>query len=194
VGWIDLHRAIRSRSDGCGVVGIFDCSGTGGGVMNDEQFFGWLRRQGKPESKALPSWQYGNPENFTALGQGKGVTVERISETEQADVMLMEWYRWSKAYRPNLGAQRIAPYCRQSVSSKQYEEASDLTHDRVYQNEMHAVEYCVDALAVPLQQAIGSEMRNREVKAKVWRDPGNASYREALEAVVPVMRKRGLFD
>lgn len=120
--------------------------------------------------------------------------MDRMSDKEQADTLLLEWFRWAKQWRPNLGAPRIAPYCRQSESSKQYDDAADLTHDRVYQKEMENVEWCVDALAVPLQQAIGTEMRNREVNAKVWRNPANRSYSEALEAIVPVMKKRGLFD
>lgn len=120
--------------------------------------------------------------------------MDRQSDREKADTLLIEWYRWTKAYRPNLGAPKIAPYCKQATSSKQYEEAYDLTHDRVYQNEMKAVDFCVDAIEVSMQQAIGTEMRNREVSAKVWRSPSNRTYEEALAAILPVMRKRGLFD
>jgi len=120
--------------------------------------------------------------------------MDRQSDREKADALLIEWYRWSKAYRPALGAPRIAPYCRESTTSKQYDSASDLSHDRVYQNEMKAVDYCMDAIAVDMQQAIGTEMRNREARAKVWRSPSQASFSAALDAVMAVMRKRGLFD
>lgn len=120
--------------------------------------------------------------------------MERLSDTEIADGLLIEWHRWTAMYRPALGVPRVAPYCQQSVTSKQYDDPADLVHDKVYQNEMKAVDYCVCAIAVPMQQAIGTEMRNREAKHKVWRDPGGATYAEALAAILPVMRKRGLFD
>jgi hypothetical protein len=45
-----------------------------------------------------------------------------------------------------------------------------------------------------MQQAIGTEMRNRDVRAKIWRDTGNRQYADALALVMVVMRKRGLFD
>jgi hypothetical protein len=101
--------------------------------------------------------------------------VDRQTDREIAESLLMDWYRWSAAYRPKLGAPRVAPYCQQSVSSKQYDDPAD-------------------AIEVPMQQAIGCEMRNREVNARVWRCPGATSYAVALDAVMGVMRKRGLFD
>lgn len=146
------------------------------------------------KSRAQPQHMYRNPEMNAKLGGRKEVEVDRQSDKEKADTLLIEWYRWSKLWRPKLGAPRISPYSRQSVSSKQYDDPADLTHDKVYQKEMEAVEYCVDALPVPLQQAIGTEMRNREVNAKVWRNPANRSFEDALQAILPVMRKRGLFD
>lgn len=120
--------------------------------------------------------------------------MDRQTDREIADSLLMEWYRWSAMYRPNLGAPRIAPYCQQSTTSKQYDDPADLVHDKVYQVQMHAVDFCIDAIEVPMQQSIGMEMRNREANAKVWRCPGATSFAVALDAVVPVMRKRGLFD
>jgi len=162
--------------------------------MNDEQFFAWLRRQGKEQSQALERWKYQDPAKHVKFGKQQGVPMDRQSDKEKADTLLIEWYRWSKQWRPNLGAPKIAPYCKQSQTSKQYDDTADLTNDRVYQNEMKAVDYCLDAIEVSMQQAIGTEMRNREVNARVWRSPSNRSYAQALEAIMPVMRKRGLFD
>lgn len=120
--------------------------------------------------------------------------MDRQSNLEIAESLLMDWFHWSDRYRPKLGAPRVAPYCQRSVSSKQYDDPADLSHDRVYQAQMQAVDFCVDAIEVPMQQAIGCEMRNREAKAKVWRCPGATSYTVALDAVMAVMKKRGLFD
>lgn len=120
--------------------------------------------------------------------------MERQSDREIADSLLVEWFLWSRVWRPKLGAPRVAPYCQQSTTSKQYDDPADLSHDKVYQNEMKAVDFCIDAVDVAIGQAIGTEMRNRLVKVKVWRDGGGQSYSVALDTIMPVMRKKGLFD
>jgi hypothetical protein len=152
------------------------------------------RAKQKPEkSRALPQYAYRNPErNASFKKRDKGEAMDRLSDREVADSLLIEWHRWSARYRPNLGAPRIAPYCKQSTSSRQYDE--DAAYDRIYHGQMEAVDFCIDAIEVAMQQAIGAEMRNREAKAKVWRSPSNRTYTEALDAILPVMRKRGLFD
>jgi hypothetical protein len=167
-----------------------------------------LRRQNKPPSRAREARYYGDParvvefeserrrrEQARKIGQLKGGAMQRLSNREIADNLLMEWFRWCKLWRPNLGAPRVVPYCQQFTTSKQYDDPIDLAHDKVYQNQMHAVDFCIDAIAVPMQQAIGQEMRNREAKAKVWRvGTGKVRYEVALDAILPIMRKRGLFD
>lgn len=120
--------------------------------------------------------------------------MDRQTDREIAESLLMDWYRWSAAYRPKLGAPRVAPYCKESQTSKQYDDPEDLIHDRVYQAQMEAVDFCVDAIEVPMQQAIGIELKNREVGRSVWRCERATSYGVALDAVMVVMRKRGLFD
>lgn len=120
--------------------------------------------------------------------------MERQTDKEIADNLLMEWHLWTDGYRIKLGMPRVAPYCKDSRTSKQYDDPADLTHDKVYQTEMKAVEFCVDSLIPALSAAIGTEMRNREVNAKVWRDPAGKTFAEALEAIMPIMKKKGLFD
>ncbi len=113
------------------------------------------------------------------------------SEREQAEQLLMEWYQWAKRWRPFLGMPRVSAYCRESRTSRQYEdEAGD---DRVYANEMRAVQWCVNELPYSMQQAIGTEMRNREVGVRVWRNMAEASYEEALTVVMLKFRVRQLF-
>lgn len=160
---------------------------------NYAAYFAGGRLSGQP-SNAVESWKYRDPQEWVEYGKREEAQVDRQSDREKADTLLIEWFRWSKVWRPNLGAPRIAPYCKQSQSSKKYDDTTDLNNDRVYQNEMKAVDFCVDAIEVSMQQAIGNEMRNREVRAKVWRSPANRTYEEALSAILPVMRKRGLFD
>jgi hypothetical protein len=162
--------------------------------MTEDEFQAWLRRQDKPPTRALPQSRYRDPATQNFSMRRKGADMDRQSDREKADSLLIEHHRWSAAYRPNLGAPKISPYCRESMTSKQYDDPADLTHDKVYQNEMKAVDYCLDTLPVPMQQAIGTEMRNRVATARVWRSPSNVSFAAALDAVIPVMRKRGLFD
>jgi hypothetical protein len=53
-----------------------------------------------------------------------------------------------------------------------------------------------DGLSVllPMQQATGIERKNRETTAKVLQRKGASSFSAAMDAIVPMMRKRGLFD
>lgn len=121
--------------------------------------------------------------------------MDRGREAEEialADQLLVDWYEWSRAWRPQLGAPRCAPECRQARTSRQYDDTSDLARESADRLDMEAVEYCVDAISFPYQNAIGIEMKNRQVKAKVWRSTQGKTYAEALEVIIPVMRKKNL--
>lgn len=113
-------------------------------------------------------------------------------DKELAVLLLQEWHDWCRTYRPNLGAPRLAPYCRQFQSSRQYD--SDAAYIGLHVKKCESVDWCVDTLAVPMQQAIGAEMRNRQVKVKVWKMPAGVTFADALEVLIPRMRERGLLD
>lgn len=110
-----------------------------------------------------------------------------------ADELLQEWHAWSAAYRPALGMPGCSPASRQAQSSKQWQSAYEICDESVRRNEMENIEWCVDAIPLPCRQAIGIEMKNREARAKVWRSAGAATYDDALEMILPLMKKRGLF-
>lgn len=116
--------------------------------------------------------------------------MDRATDCELAEQLLTDWYRWSRSWRPALGAPRVSPYCRQSRTSQQYDE--DAGFDRVFLHEMETVDWCLGELPLSLQQAIGIEMRNREVQARVWRCSRPARYGEALAAVIQLLAVRGL--
>lgn len=119
----------------------------------------------------------------------------KISEERQlADELLVEWHDWTASYRPALGMDRVSASCREARSSRQYEDSTEASCGRLHKNEMESVAYCVYQLPVPQQIAIGIEMKNRASRAKVWRSEGAATFPEALEAICPIMRRRGLFD
>lgn len=146
-----------------------------------------LARSGKEKSRAMPAHRYGDPAKHVEFGRA-------MEYKEKADQLLQEWHDWSTPWRPALGVPGCAPSCREATTSKQWDSTTDIGDASIRANEMANVEWCVDAIPLPCRQAIGIEMKNRAVKAKVWRCAGAATYEEALEAILPVMRKRGLFD
>lgn len=113
---------------------------------------------------------------------------------ELAEELLLEHWYWAKGYRPKLGAPRISPYSRESVSSRQWDNTSDIADESCRRSTMEAVEWCIDALpGYQYAQAIGIEMRNRASGAKVWRAVDCAvSYADALTAILPKMREKCL--
>lgn len=116
--------------------------------------------------------------------------MDRAHDLALAEQLLSDWYRWTRSWRPALGVPRVAPSCRQSRTSRQYDE--DAGFDRVFLHEMEVVDWCVGELELPLQQAIGSEMRNQEVGVRVWRSPSQERYGEALIAAKALLGERGL--
>lgn len=125
----------------------------------------------------------------------KGVEFKNSMECKLiADELLEEWHAWSATYRPALGIPGCAPSCREATTSKQWDSTFEIGDERVRAKEMENVEWCVDAIPLPCRQAIGVEMKNRETRANVWRAAGAANYADAIEAILPFMRKRGLFD
>ncbi len=111
-----------------------------------------------------------------------------------ADRLLERWHYYTSIWRPNLGTPRIAPYCKQSKSSRQYEQISDLNANSMSKKELEDIDYCVAKLETRHSAAIGIEMKNRQVGARVWRCERASSYGEALGAVMPFMRIKGLLD
>lgn len=148
-----------------------------------------LARDGKEISSAKPIHRYRDP--------AQQVQLPREEERKRkADALLEEWHAWSAAYRPALGIPGCSPSSRQAQSSKQWQSTYEIADEFARKAEMEAVEWCVDALKFQYRQAIGVEMRNRSAKAKVWRGPtlDPNAYREALEDLLPILRRRGLLD
>lgn len=115
-------------------------------------------------------------------------------ERKMADELLVEWHDWSAAYRPALGMDRVSASCREARSSRQYEDSTEASCGRLHTNEMQSVAFCVAQLPVAQQVAIGFEMKNRDARARVWRGAQADTYENALAAICPIMRRRGLFD
>lgn len=111
-----------------------------------------------------------------------------------ADQLLEDWYQISKHYKVQLGHQRIAPYCKQFKSSRQFDDASMITNKTITSEQFVRIDLCVDRLGLAERAAIGIEMKNRQVKKKVWRCQFASTYDQALKQILPFMRDKGLFD
>jgi hypothetical protein len=120
--------------------------------------------------------------------------MRKMDEREMADALLVEWHDWTASYRPALGGDRASATCRQALSSRQYEDSTEASCSGLHATEMKSVAFCVDQLPTAQQLAIGIEMRNRGSGARVWRNWHADTYENALEAIRPLMRRRGLFD
>lgn len=120
--------------------------------------------------------------------------MQRATNREKADSLLMEWHAWSRSWRPDLGVPGCAPECRGAASSRQWDSTTEIVDEACQKAEMDAVQWCYDALEFPYQNAIAIEMKNREVRAQVWQSRMGKSFDEALDAIMPIMRKKGLFD
>lgn len=119
----------------------------------------------------------------------------KISEERQlADELLVEWHDWTDSYRPALGVDRVSASCREARSGRQYDDSTEASCGRLHVNEMQSVAFCVYQLPTAQQVAIGIEMKNRRSRARVWRNDTADSYENAIEAIRPLMRRRGLFD
>jgi len=69
-----------------------------------------------------------------------------------------------------------------------------VTDTVIRKTEMEAVDWCVNELPVSMQQVIGVTMRNMDSKAAVWRFDGTVNYSDALDSVIPLMKRKGLID
>lgn len=117
-----------------------------------------------------------------------------VEERQLVDELLVEWHDWTDSYRPALGVDRVSASCREARSSRQYDDSTEASCGRLHVNEMQSVAFCVYQLPTAQQVAIGIEMKNRRSAARVWRSDAADTYENAVDAIRPLMRRRGLFD
>lgn len=142
------------------------------------------RRIGKEPSRALPSIKYKNPERHA---KAKGVRME----LKAADSKLQAWWVYTRLRDSSHGYPKEAPYCREAVSSRQWESTSEIADAWRHSVEMEQVDEIINSPALSLYRAaICSQMRNYESGAQVWRSSG--SYADALDIVDRLLRDAGL--
>lgn len=128
------------------------------------------------------------------------------SEAQKADELLLEYHDWSEQYRPSLGVPRAAASCQQARSSRQWEDSTEASCGRLHVTQMETVEFCLDQLPTAIQGIIQREMKGRADRRDAWRERGSQkvwrqrdvfpsiAYVDARSLLIPIMRKRLLFD
>ena len=142
------------------------------------------------------NWKEMRIDPFGAVWFGKEQVMTR-EESEQVEVLVLGWYRWTASYRPNLGAGRVSIYARgvsESVNTVDADEVDEVLDTR----RAEQVEVCIDALRWQLRAAIGIHAGNKAAGAQVFSNPRltpeqqHAAYQEAKAELLPALRKRGL--
>lgn len=170
---------------------------------------GWLRRWERDDPakvlarkqdqqtrrRAWVNWKEIRIDPFGAVWFGKEQVMTR-EESEQIEALLVEWFGWTRAYRPNLGAGRVSIYAR-GVSGGADNDADEIDQ-KLTAARAEQVDVCIDSLRWQLRAAIGIHAGNKAAGACVFSNPRltpeqqHAAYQEAKAELMPLLGKRGL--
>ncbi|MFY3333330.1 hypothetical protein ACOTEH_23905 [Achromobacter xylosoxidans] len=144
--------------------------------------------------RAWVNWKEIQIDPFGAVWFGKEQVMTR-EESEQIEALVMVWFRWTRAYRPNLGAGRVSIYAR--GVSEAVDDADEIDQ-RLAAAQAEQVDICIDSLRWQLRAAIGIHAGNKAAGARVYSNPRltpeqqHAAYQEAKAELMPALRRRGL--
>ncbi|WP_238876170.1 hypothetical protein [Achromobacter xylosoxidans] len=125
--------------------------------------------------------------------KGQNMTRE---ESDQVEALIMEWYHWSRGYRPHLGVGRVAAFARGMTSDEAYDDED--VDARLAATRGEQTELCIDELPWQQRSAIGVHAGNKAAGARVFSNPRltpeqqHAAYQEAKAALLPALRRRAL--
>lgn len=145
--------------------------------------------------RAWVNWKEIRIDPFGAVWFGKEQVMTR-EESEQIEALVLEWFTWTRAYRPNLGAGRVSIYAR-GVSDAVNSDADEIDQ-KLAAARAEQVDVCIDSLRWQLRAAIGIHAGNKKAGARVFSNPRltpeqqHAAYQEAKAELMPALRKRGL--
>ena len=125
---------------------------------------------------------------------------EGEKKQQVADELLSDWWYYTQVYQATKGYANCAPYCKHALDTREHDNASEVSEDKLNSIRMAGVEFCVSQLETGQAVAIGIEMKNRAAGAQVWRarevamktGVAVASYLESLLVVTEIMSKEGL--
>ncbi|MFY1914825.1 hypothetical protein ACOTB6_24940 [Achromobacter xylosoxidans] len=130
--------------------------------------------------RARVNWKEIRIDPFGVMWFGKEQVMTR-EESEQIEALVMVWFRWTRAYRPNLGAGRVSIYARGMRES--VETDADEIDQRLAAAQAEQVDVCIDSLRWQLRAAIGIHAGNKAAGAcvfsnlrRVFDDPAGPRY------------------
>lgn len=124
---------------------------------------------------------------------GQGMTRE---ESDQVEALIMEWYHWSRGYRPPLGVGRVSAFARGMSADEAYDDED--VDARLAASRGEQTELCIDELPWQQRAALGVHAGNKAAGARVFSNPRltpaqqHAAYQEAKAALLPALRRRAL--
>jgi hypothetical protein len=123
-------------------------------------------------------------------------------QSEQVEELLLAWHRWQDSYRPQLGAPRCSPTCREyeiPAKSQTDQERSEAVDAKIFKRNGETVDACVDALPRwEHRAAIQTSMTNKRAGYSVFKNPrltpeqSHEFYQEAKSLLLPKFVTRGL--
>lgn len=135
------------------------------------------------------------PQSGARGQQQKGQDMTR-EESDQVEALIMEWYHWSRGYRPQLGVGRVSAFARGMTSDDTYDDED--VDARLAATRGEQTELCIDELPWQQRSAIGVHAGNKAAGARVFSNPRltpaqqHAAYQEAKAALLPLLRRRAL--
>lgn len=133
---------------------------------------------------------------FGALWK-KGVQVMTREESDQIEELLMTWFYWAKADRPQLGYSRVSPGFQSADTSEIYDDHDD-REAKLNRYVGEQVDVCMGTLPVDLKAAVGLHTANCAAGNSVFRSPRwtreehHQKYQQAKLMLLPELRRRNL--
>lgn len=133
---------------------------------------------------------------FNNIMRGKTIVMTR-DESEAIEDLLMVWYYWARADRPQLSYSRTAPGFELMERSDVYVDSDDIDA-RVNAYDAEQVDICINELPLMMRAAIGVHTANKAAGKAVFRNNRMSSeeqhrqYQEAKVQLLPMLRGRGL--
>lgn len=139
--------------------------------MNDDQFFGWLKRQGKEQSYAVESHKYGRPADHGVKfdREKKGGKVQR--DIDEVEALLDIWAEWMRKPEGPEGYPSKSPGMIHSWI-KDFDELVESADAE----EIAKINAAFDSLGRSYQDAIN---RHYGLGAQVWRFGQPATFEDA---------------
>jgi hypothetical protein len=109
---------------------------------------------------------------------------------EYINSLLSQWHAWSAGQLPVHGFPTVNATCRQSRTSRQYDDQNGGIDAHIDQVLMEAVDSVIDAIPQPWRTALAFQARNLHQNASVWSSPRLPSCAGQRAELVMVARQK----